>query len=84
MKAVVDDGMPISPVGTGALALAADYATGNRPQTAFARVIRAQAAAEAQSAPPGTINDDREADDGGGSPRDPAGGESDVMGDDEP
>jgi hypothetical protein len=46
LAAVQDDGLTVTPEEDAALALACDYATGNRPETSFDRIARMHAAPE--------------------------------------
>lgn len=79
MTAVVDRGKTVSPAEQAALALAAKYAAGDRPETSLDRVTRIQAGSQATTAD--TIGGKDEADNADGVPQRPR-GVDDVLGDD--
>jgi alkylated DNA nucleotide flippase Atl1 len=63
LTAVTDDGMEISEEERAALYLAADYASGNQPQTPWERLVRRHQAADISA--PAATDDEDHADSGG-------------------
>lgn len=51
MQAVIDEGLEIGDEERAALSLAADYATGNRPETSYERMMRMASSGPTASAP---------------------------------